>query len=189
MAELARYGVARDFYLPLPKQGSTDYAAGADYTYAAGDIKVIVDGVAANITTAPTAVTSGNTTIWKFPLSATELTGKEIEIVVGDAATKVVQDQTIRIETYGHELSMHPHLGIEVAIFGKFVTGTLSNQTGTTNLTQGNDILNRRRLIVLSGSLAGEQTHVADYDTTSGQVYFMNKLSGAPANNDRFIII
>lgn len=76
-----------------------------------------------------------------------------------------------------------------VAVRGKFVTGTLTAQTSTTNLTHGNDKLNGRRGLVVSGTLAGEEFWVGDYAQTNGQIWFAVPLSGAPSNNDEFVLL
>lgn len=90
---------------PMVKAGSNDLATGSDWTPSAGDCKVSIDGGAqANIGTLPT-YTNGQ---WLFTLSGTELTGKKVVIVVVDSATKVVEDQFIDVETYGHASAMLP---------------------------------------------------------------------------------
>ena len=92
------YGAAYSFSAPIIKAGSTDYALTADWTPAAGDVKVIKDGgAAANITTLPTFISGTATLTWS--LSATECEATEIVIQVIDSATKAVQDQFFRLQT------------------------------------------------------------------------------------------
>lgn len=96
--------------LPLIKRGVVDYAVSADWTPAAGDVKLTKDGDyanTANITTLPTAKTHGNTALWEFQFSATELSCKKLEVTIADAATKAVEDQTFFIETYGNASAMY----------------------------------------------------------------------------------
>lgn len=89
--------------VPLIKRSAVDFALGADWTPAAGDVKVFVDGAAvANITNLPTAIASGNGAFWEFILTAAELTCKQLLVVVSDAATKAVEDQAFVVETYGN---------------------------------------------------------------------------------------
>ena len=78
MADFIRqYGVAANFYVPVVKASSTDFAASADWTPAAGDVKVIIDGVDnGNIATLPIAVSAR--AVWKFAASAAEMTGADI---------------------------------------------------------------------------------------------------------------
>ena len=100
---LSKYGVARNIYIPIIKRAVVDFAVSADWTPAAGDVKVSKDGgAAANITTLPTAITMGNTAIWLFPLSLTEMQAAQIVVTVSDSATKAVEDQSFIIETHGH---------------------------------------------------------------------------------------
>ena len=101
MAEYIRpYAQATHVYIPITKRGVVDFGVGADWTPAAGDVKVSIDGAAvANIGTLPTAIASGNTAFWDFSLSAAELTGKKIVVMVSDAATKAVEDDGFSIIT------------------------------------------------------------------------------------------
>jgi len=103
MSDEYKYGVAVHIYKPLIKRGVVDFAVGADWTPAAGDVKISIDGGApANVTNLPSAITMGNTAMWDFSLTSGELTGKKIRITVADAATKAVEDQFFEIDTYGH---------------------------------------------------------------------------------------
>ena len=94
--------------IPLIKRGLVDFAVGADFTPVAGDVKVFVDGAAiANITNLPTAIASGNGAFWEFILTAAELSCKQLLVVVSDAATKAVEDQSFVVETYGNASAMY----------------------------------------------------------------------------------
>lgn len=102
--EYEKYATATHVYVPIFKRGFSDFAVSADWTPATNDVKISIDGgAAANVTNLPTAITMGNTVLWDFSLTASELTGKKINITVADSATKAVEDQCIKIETYGHE--------------------------------------------------------------------------------------
>jgi hypothetical protein len=92
------WGTATTFRAPIVKAGSTDYALTADWTPAAGDVKISKDGGAfANIATLPTFV-SGNAAL-NWTLSAAETEATEVVIQVIDSATKAVQDQFFRLQT------------------------------------------------------------------------------------------
>lgn len=109
MAELTKYGVARHFYLVIVKRAVVDFAVSADWTPVAGDVKISIDGgAAANVTNLPTAIAMGNTAYWDFSLTSGELTGKQMVVTVADSATKAVEDQSLRIETFGHASAQHP---------------------------------------------------------------------------------
>ncbi len=102
-AFVRKYATATNLYLPMIKRGQVDFAVGADWTPATGDVKVSIDGgAAANIGTLPTAIAMGNTAMWDFTISSGETTGKKIAVTVADSATKAVEDQMFIIETYGH---------------------------------------------------------------------------------------
>ena len=92
------WGTAYTFRAPIVKAGSTDYALTADWTPAAGDVKVSKDGGAfANITTLPTFIASAAALNWT--LSAAETEATEIVIQIIDASPKAVQDQFFRLQT------------------------------------------------------------------------------------------
>jgi hypothetical protein len=95
MADLAKYGVAYTFMIPILKIDDTDFLT--TWTPATGDVKVHKNqGSAVNITTLPTYVATGQ---WKFSLSATEMQAKEILVYINDA---LAEEQVHRIQTYGH---------------------------------------------------------------------------------------
>lgn len=95
--------------IPMVKRGVVDFAVGADWTPAAGDVKVSKDGgAAANIGTLPTAVAMGNTAYWEFQLSASELSCKQLVVTVADSTTKAVEDQCFVVETFGNASAMYP---------------------------------------------------------------------------------
>lgn len=94
--------------IPIIKRNVMDFAVAADWTPAAGDVKIAIDATApANVTNLPTAVASGNGAYWEFVLTAAELTGKQMIVTVVDAATKVVEDQAFLVETFGHASAMY----------------------------------------------------------------------------------
>lgn len=98
-----KYNTATHVYVPIIKRAVVDFAVSADWTPVAGDVKISKDGgAAANVTNLPTAITMGNTAMWDFSLTASELSAAKIAITVADAATKAVEDQMILIETYGN---------------------------------------------------------------------------------------
>ena len=102
-------GSGADIYINIPKAGSADHAVSADWTPAAGDVKISIDGgTAANIGTLPTAIAMGNSASWKFVFTNSELTGKIVHVTVSDSATKAVDDTGFTIETYGNASALHP---------------------------------------------------------------------------------
>lgn len=105
---LSKYGAARHIYIPIVKRAVVDFAVGADWTPAAGDVKISKDGgAAANVANLPTAIAMGNSAVWDFSLTATEMEAAQIVVTVADAATKAVEDQAFIIETYGHASAQH----------------------------------------------------------------------------------
>lgn len=108
MELLREYGVACHVYVPIIKRAVVDFAVGADWTPAAGDVKISKDGgAAANVTNLPSAIVMGNTAMWDFSLTATEMQAAQVNITVADAATKAVEDQMILLSTYGNASARH----------------------------------------------------------------------------------
>lgn len=95
-----KWGVAYSFEAPVIKRAVVDFAVSADWTPASGDVKVRKDGGStANITSLPSATTSGNTANWDFSLSATEMQAtSRVSVTVGDASTKAIEDTEFVIE-------------------------------------------------------------------------------------------
>ncbi len=105
---LSKYGVARHVYIPVVKRAVVDFAVGADWTPAAGDVKISKDGgAAANVTNLPSAIAMGNGAIWDFSLTATEMQAAQVVVTVADSSTKAVEDQSFIIETYGNASGQH----------------------------------------------------------------------------------
>lgn len=131
-------GTGADLIIPIYKAGATDFAVSADWTPAAGDVKVSKDGgAAANIATLPTFVANIG---WKFVFSDAELTCARLNVNVVDSATKAIEDQHIIIETYGNASAQHAF--------------DLNTATQGVNVTQ------------ISGDSAAADNLEADYDGT-----------------------
>ena len=127
MAELRSYNTQTDIYFPLIKAGANDFAVSADYTPATGDVQISKDGgTAANSSNLPTAVTMGNSAMWKLTLTATEMQAGKVMVTVSDSATKAVEDQMILIETYGNASAEHA-FDLDAA---EVTVGTSNDKTG-----------------------------------------------------------
>lgn len=101
-------GTGMDVHIPIIKRAVVDGAVGADWTPAAGDVKISIDGAAvANIGTLPVVLAAGNTAWWKFVFTNAELTGKVILVSISDSATKAIEDDWFIIETYGNASAMY----------------------------------------------------------------------------------
>lgn len=132
---------AQSIKIPMIKRGVVDFAVGADWTPATGDVKVSKDGgAAASIATLPAAVAMGNTAYWEFVFSNTELACGTLVVTVADSATKAVEDQEFIIETFGNASAMYvwdmsaantPQTGDSYARIGAAGAG-LTGVTGAT---------------------------------------------------------
>ena len=109
MADLYKYATGLTVHKPIIKRGVVDFAVGADWAPVAGDVKVVIDGaVNGNIGTLPAAVAVGNGALWSIVLTAGEMTGKKIEVVIVDAATKAIEDTVFEFETFGNASAQYP---------------------------------------------------------------------------------
>lgn len=99
----AKYGVQTTFVFPVVKRGVVDIAVSADWAPATGDTKVSKDGGnVANTTNNPAAVGGTGSALWSLTLTAAELQAAEVVVQIVDSATKAIEDQVLRIYTYGH---------------------------------------------------------------------------------------
>jgi len=99
----AKYGTETTFTFPILKRAVIDLAATADWTPATGDTKVSKDGGnVANTTNNPAAVGGTGSVLWKLTLTATELQAAVVDVQIVDSATKTIEDQVIKIFTYGN---------------------------------------------------------------------------------------
>ena len=92
--------------IPIVKAGEANFALSADWTPAAGDVKVTKDdGTPDNISTLPAYILNQG---WRFVFSAAELQCKKLDVLIVDSATKAIEDQYFSIETYGNASAMVP---------------------------------------------------------------------------------
>ena len=208
-----KYGVllagATLITIPILKRGVVDFAVSADWTPAAGDVKVSLDGgAAANITNLPTAVAMGNTAYWAFILTAAELTCKSVIVTVADAATKAVEDQAFIVETVGHASAMYPSdifadntdsesrllRAVKTNVLGtvgsastttSIVTSSLDPAAAVTDQFKGRVLLFTKD--TTTANLRGQGTAITA--STSGGVLTVDALSTAPVSGDIFVIV
>lgn len=99
----AKYGTETTFTFPILKRAVIDLAATADWTPATGDTKVSKDGGnVANTTNNPAAVGGTGSVLWTLTLTATELQAAVVDVQIVDSDTKTIEDQVIKIFTYGN---------------------------------------------------------------------------------------
>ena len=195
--------------IPVIKRGVVDFAVGADWTPATGDVKVSTDGgAAANITTLPTAVAMGNTAYWEFQLSASELSCKTLVVTVADSATKAVEDQAFVVETFGNASAMYPSdptadtvdaenrflTAVKTNVLGTIGTGSTTTSLVTSSLDPSASATDqyKGRIVLFtkdttSANLRGQGTDITA--STSGGVLTVSALSHAPVSGDTFVIV
>jgi hypothetical protein len=195
--------------IPIVKRGVVDFAVSADWTPATGDVKVSKDGgAAANITTLPTAITMGNTAYWEFPLSASEVSCKQLVVTVADSATKAVEDQAFVVETFGNASAMYPSdptadtvdaenrflTAVKTNILGTVGTGSTTTSIVTSSLDPSASATDqfKGRIVLFtrdttSANLRGQGTDITA--STAGGVLTVSALSHAPVSGDTFVIV
>lgn len=209
MADLYKYATAVHLYKPIVKKGVVDFAVGADWTPAAGDVKISIDGgAAANVTNLPSAIVMGNTALWDYSLTAAELTGKKIRITVADSATKAVEDTAFEIDTYGSTSGQHAvdltdgvRMGMTALPPDARVTGTVDTGAFAPTATDFESSLTEATAshylglscFASSGALAGQLLGVVTaYSLIGGRGHFT--VSGSPsgesmANGNSFYLV
>lgn len=85
-------------YFPLIVAGAQDFATSADYTYAAGDAKISIDG-ATNANPTNALAYDADARMWALTLTDAETQGRLILITLVDSATKAVEDQAVVVST------------------------------------------------------------------------------------------
>lgn len=208
---LAKYGTAFAVSLPVIKAGTSDFATSADYTYAAGDIKVSIDGgAAANITNAPTWVSGMNAL--RISLTTAEMSGAQVLVTLVDAATKAVEDQALLVHTFG-SATAHieadldvPRLsanmaaingstadlsafarGVKGLITGAAITGSTATAVATDLTNATTDAYKGGVIVFTSGALAGQRKDITAYDGTT-KTLTVTAFTSAPAAGDTFFI-
>lgn len=97
------YGTQDIVTFPMLLTGTADFAGSGSWSPAAGDVQISIDGGDfANTTNLPVAIGGASSKGWSLTLTAAELTGKKMMVQIVDQGTKVVDDQCILIETFGH---------------------------------------------------------------------------------------
>ena len=101
-----KYATAVTIPFTVIKRGVVDFAVGADWTPATGDVKVRQDaGAFANVGTLPSVLSGAD---WGQPLTTGETTGKFVSVQIVDSATKAIEDQELICFTYGHANAYWP---------------------------------------------------------------------------------
>lgn len=177
------YGVACTVHIPIPKRASSgDYAVGADWIPAAGDVKISKDGgVAANIGTLPTALTMGQVALWVFTFTAAEMQAEQVTVTVGDTAAKAVEDTAFVIQT-------HPGRIAITVDTGSFTATTTQTQSSTSGLSSTNDQYSGRLLAGKTGANAGSFANITAYDGTNKR-FTHSAFPTAPSHGDAFDIV
>jgi hypothetical protein len=191
-----KYATATNIYMPIIKRAVVDFAVGADWTPAAGDVRISIDGAASgNITTLPVAIVMGNTAMWNFAISAAETTGKKISITIADAATKVVEDQMFLIETYGSASAEFVTDWTDDSIVrGVVTTGATTTSIPTSSLAPAASVTDQflGRVIIFNNltttaALRGQAVRITG--STSGGVFTVTAMTSTPASGDTFKIV
>jgi hypothetical protein len=145
-----KYNTGSHVYLPMIKRGVVDFAVGADWTPAAGDVKISKDGgAAANVTNLPVAIAMGNGAIWDYSLTATELAAAKVVVTVADAATKAVEDTAFLVETYGHASAEYQ---ADLSAANLPANATQINGVATTSVTAVNANLGTTQPVNFTGT-------------------------------------
>lgn len=106
---LAKYNTQTPITFPMIKAAVRDFAATGDWTPATGDAKISKDGGNfANTTNNPAAVGGTGSVGWTLTLTATELSCAVADIQIVDSATKAVDDQYLKVYTYGNPSAKIP---------------------------------------------------------------------------------
>lgn len=175
MIILRKYGVLTEIVFPIIKRSAVDFAVSADYTPAAGDVKISKDAASpSNTTNLPRAITMGNGAMWGLTLTAAEMQAGQIAITIIDASTKAIEDQMLLIDTYGQASAKH-----QFDLNSATVTADVASLNGSTNW-----ISNFRSMFDGTGYAGGTtrmkvDTNIKKNAAFSGFIFFMQDSNGA----------
>jgi len=197
MEILGQYGTQQTIYFPMIDAGTTNFAVAADWTPAATDCDLSIDGGTWTQATNTVAIAVAGAAMWKLTLTAAETRGTRIAIAIVDSATKAVEDQAIIVNT----ILSGQIAATQGIIEGEVDTGTF---TATTTALEGiriapnvteeatADHYNGRLLLFTSGNLKGQLTDVTDYVLANAKEKFTFTLLAAgeaPVAGDRYVIL
>jgi len=94
---LAKFGIQQTFYFTMVDAGTQDLAVTGDWTPAATDANIIIDGGATAQCT--NTIAFEDDVIWSLTLTAAEMQGTRIAVSIVDSATKAVEDNVLIINT------------------------------------------------------------------------------------------
>lgn len=185
------FGIADSIYFPLIDAGAADFEA-TPVTHASGDSQISIDGGAfANTTNAFAHEGKG---IYSIALTAAELSGTTIVVVIVDQGTKAYEDQAVIIST---RLGPWAEGGKSIIIC-EVDTATEAASTTTCeafriapNTTEETTTshYNGRLITWTSGVLLGQQTAISAYIIQNSKERFtFDATTEAPGDADRFVI-
>lgn len=154
------WGMALSFTAPIIKAGSRDFALAADWTPAAGDVKLSKDnGNVADVGTLPSIQGGTGAAVWEFVLSASEMEVRRSTIQVVDAATKVIEDQAFYIETGAGDPG--------ITFVGKATAGAAGSITLPAGASSVNNAYRGQTAELRGGTGAGTSRVITAYDGTT----------------------
>ena len=192
MEILAKYGIQQTFYFPLIDAGALDLAVSADYTPAATDCRLSIDGGSwAQATNTIADETEG----WSITLTAAEMSGTRIHVNIVDAATKAVEDQSLIISTaFSGQLEASLAIPIREVDNATFTATTVALEalalSPSTTEEATADHYNGRLIVFTTGILQHQMTDITNYVLANSKEKFTyTALTEAPGDNDRFVIL
>lgn len=206
-AELREYGSGAPVVFALLTPDGKNFAS---VSCVAGDVKISKDGAAA--VDGPCFVPIAGTSLYSIPMSAADLSGKDVAIEIKDSEPKLWLDELVSVETYGDPRARHP-FGVEILpepepepppeVRTPVYFGTVNEVTfeSTSSLfqarlsnafkTQVTIIESGLSIFWINGPLAGRTYPVTSTSRagTSSRVQFtMPEMLQAPGNGDYFIV-
>jgi hypothetical protein len=150
-------------------------------THAAGDIVLYRDG-AAGVTATNAWTTNGPT--YELILTAAEMQAARITVVIADQDGPAFLAEPVYIDTYGHVNAAHMLENMAASALVAIAGGTHTTSSVETDLVTEEDGIIGRLATFLSGTVAGQQKRIVDYNVANGQITFDSSLTQAPSNGD-----
>ena len=94
------FGIPKTLIFTMVDAGTTNLASAGDWTPAAADARISLDGASATQCTNTIGVVLGtNSIFWKLALTTAEMSGTLMGVQIKDAATRAVEDNALLVTT------------------------------------------------------------------------------------------
>ena len=190
------FGIPKTVIFTMIDAGTTNLASAGDWTPAAADARVSLDGASATQCTNTIAVVPGtNSVLWSLALTTAEMSGELVAVQIRDAATKAVEDNVLLVTTeLGGQIQANKGVDILQVTNATFTAVTsamecLAISPNTTEEATASHYVGRN-IMGVTGALRGQMTDITASSLTNSKVKLtVTPLTEAFASADYLVIL